>query len=152
MGPTAPAGGGGRRFSGALRSFSYAGRHICIVTDFIVENFTLLSCSPAAVRGIPLSIRHPRIWHARCSHRPGPITFGKEDIGVNNGDTAWLFVSAALVMIMTPALAMFYGGMVRRKNILGTIMQSFIVIALISVEWMLVGYSAAFGPDLGGGE
>ena len=79
-----------------------------------------------------------------------PITFGKEDIGVNNGDTAWLLVSAALVMIMTPALAMFYGGMVRRKNILSTIMQSFIVIALISVEWMLVGYSAAFGPDLGG--
>jgi len=69
---------------------------------------------------------------------------------VNNGDTAWLLVSAALVMIMTPALAMFYGGMVRRKNILSTIMQSFIVIALISVEWMLVGYSAAFGPDLGG--
>ena len=69
---------------------------------------------------------------------------------MNNGDTAWLLVSAALVMVMTPALAMFYGGMVRRKNILGTIMQSFIVIALISVEWMLVGYSAAFGPDLGG--
>jgi len=69
---------------------------------------------------------------------------------VNNGDTAWLLVSAALVMVMTPALAMFYGGMVRRKNILGTIMQSFIVIALISVEWMLVGYSATFGPDLGG--
>ena len=69
---------------------------------------------------------------------------------MNNGDTAWLLVSAALVMIMTPALAMFYGGMVRRKNILSTIMQSFIVIALISVEWMLVGYSAAFGPDLGG--
>ena len=69
---------------------------------------------------------------------------------MNNGDTAWLLVSAALVMVMTPALAMFYGGMVRRKNILGTIMQSFIVIALISVEWMLVGYSATFGPDLGG--
>jgi len=69
---------------------------------------------------------------------------------VNNGDTAWLLVSAALVMVMTPALAMFYGGMVRRKNILSTIMQSFIVIALISVEWMLVGYSSAFGPDLGG--
>ena len=53
-------------------------------------------------------------------------------------------------MIMTPALAMFYGGMVRQKNILGTIMQSFILIALVSVEWMLVGYSAVFGPDLGG--
>ncbi len=69
---------------------------------------------------------------------------------MNNGDTAWLLVSAALVMLMTPGLAMFYGGMVRRKNILGTIMQSFILIGVISIEWMLVGYSLAFGPDLGG--
>ncbi len=69
---------------------------------------------------------------------------------MNTGDTAWLLVSAALVMIMTPGLALFYGGMVRRKNILGTIMQSFIIIGLISVEWILVGYSFAFGPDLGG--
>jgi len=53
-------------------------------------------------------------------------------------------------MLMTPGLAMFYGGMVRRKNILGTIMQSFILIGVISIEWMLVGYSFAFGPDLGG--
>ena len=69
---------------------------------------------------------------------------------MNNGDTAWLLVSTALVMLMTPGLAMFYGGMVRRKNILGTIMQSFILIGVISIEWMLVGYSFAFGPDLGG--
>ena len=69
---------------------------------------------------------------------------------MNNGDTAWRLVSAALVMLMTPGLAMFYGGMVRRKNILGTIMQSFILIGVISIEWMLVGYSFAFGPDLGG--
>ena len=69
---------------------------------------------------------------------------------MNNGDTAWLLVSTALVMLMTPGLAMFYGGMVRRKNILGTIMQSFILIGVISIEWMLVGYSLAFGPDLGG--
>ena len=69
---------------------------------------------------------------------------------MNTGDTAWLLVSAALVMLMTPGLALFYGGMVRRKNILGTIMQSFIILALISVEWILVGYSFAFGPDRGG--
>jgi len=53
-------------------------------------------------------------------------------------------------MLMTPALAMFYGGMVRQKNILGTVMQSFILIGLVSVEWMIVGYSAVFGPDVGG--
>jgi ammonium transporter, Amt family len=66
---------------------------------------------------------------------------------MNNGDTAWILVSAALVMLMTPGLALFYGGMVRSKNILGTIMQSFIVIGVVSIEWMLVGYSLAFGPD-----
>jgi Amt family ammonium transporter len=69
---------------------------------------------------------------------------------MNNGDTAWLLVSAALVMLMTPGLALFYGGMVRQKNILGTVMQSFIVLGLISIEWMLVGYSFSFGPDRGG--
>jgi len=69
---------------------------------------------------------------------------------MNTGDTAWLLVSAALVMFMTPGLALFYGGMVRRKNILGTIMQSLIIIGLVSVEWVLVGYSMAFGPDHGG--
>ncbi len=69
---------------------------------------------------------------------------------MNNGDTAWLLVSAAFVMLMTPGLAMFYGGMVRRKNILGTVMQSFIVIGVISIEWMIVGYTFTFGPDLFG--
>ena len=63
------------------------------------------------------------------------------------GDTAFVLMSAALVMFMTPGLALFYGGMVRKKNVLGTIMQSFIVIALISIEWILWGYSMAFGPD-----
>ncbi|MBI4308188.1 MAG: ammonium transporter [Chloroflexi bacterium] len=69
---------------------------------------------------------------------------------VSAGDTAWVLASSALVMIMTPALAFFYGGMVRRKNVLGTVMQSFIIVALISVQWVLWGYSLAFGPDKGG--
>jgi Amt family ammonium transporter len=66
---------------------------------------------------------------------------------VNTGDTAWVLASAALVMLMTPGLALFYGGMVRRKNALGTVMQSFIIIGLISVQWVLWGYTLAFGPD-----
>ena len=70
--------------------------------------------------------------------------------GLNAGDTAWLLVATAMVMVMLPGLALFYGGMVRRKNILGTIVQSLVLIGLISVEWALVGYSMAFGPDLGG--
>jgi Amt family ammonium transporter len=66
---------------------------------------------------------------------------------VNTGDTAWVLASSALVMLMTPGLALFYGGMVRRKNALGTVMQSFIIIGLISVQWILWGYTLAFGPD-----
>jgi len=66
---------------------------------------------------------------------------------VNTGDTAWVLASSALVMLMTPGLALFYGGMVRRKNALGTVMQSFIIIGLISVQWVLWGYTLAFGPD-----
>jgi Amt family ammonium transporter len=70
---------------------------------------------------------------------------------VDTGDTAWILTSSALVLMMTaPGLALFYGGMVRRKNVLATLMQSFILMALISVQWVLFGYSLAFGPDLGG--
>jgi len=66
---------------------------------------------------------------------------------MNAADTVFILISAALVMLMTPGLALFYGGMVRRKNVLGTLMQSFIVLAVITLEWILWGYSMAFGPD-----
>src|SRR5436190_20745065 len=69
---------------------------------------------------------------------------------IDSGDTAWVIVAAALVMLMTPALGFFYGGLVRRKNVLSTIMHSFFILALISVQWVLWGYSLAFGPDRGG--
>ncbi|MCX5889094.1 MAG: ammonium transporter [Deltaproteobacteria bacterium] len=69
---------------------------------------------------------------------------------VNSGDTAWLLVSCALVLMMTPALALFYGGMVRRKNVLSTLTLSFAFMALIGVQWVLYGYSLAFGQDIGG--
>ncbi|MCL5999251.1 MAG: ammonium transporter [Chloroflexi bacterium] len=68
---------------------------------------------------------------------------------INPGDTAWILVATALVLMMTPALAFFYGGMVRKKNVLSTLNLSFIVIALISVQWVLVGYTLAFGIDVG---
>src|SRR5437879_1961332 len=69
---------------------------------------------------------------------------------IDTGDTAWVLTSSALVLAMTaPGLALFYGGMVREKNTLGTIMQSFIILCLISVQWVLWGYSLAFGPDKG---
>jgi len=68
---------------------------------------------------------------------------------VDSGDTAWLLISTALVMLMTPGLALFYGGMVRSKNVLGTIMQSFIALGVITIQWVVYGYSLAFGPDIG---
>ena len=69
---------------------------------------------------------------------------------VNSGDTAWLLVSSALVLLMTPALALFYAGMVRRKNVLSTIMHSLAAIPILSVKWTLFGYSVAFGATHGG--
>ncbi len=69
---------------------------------------------------------------------------------INSGDTAWVLVASALVLLMTPALGFFYGGMVRKKNILSTLNLSFIVIALMSIQWVLFGYSLAFGSDHGG--
>jgi Amt family ammonium transporter len=70
--------------------------------------------------------------------------------GVSSGDTTWILIATAMVMLMTPGLALFYGGMVRRKNVLGTIMQSFIALGVISIQWVVVGYSLAFGPSVGG--
>ncbi|TMC62254.1 MAG: ammonium transporter, partial [Chloroflexi bacterium] len=69
---------------------------------------------------------------------------------INSGDTAWLLVATALVMIMLPGLALFYGGLVRRKNVLSTIMHSFFGLAIVSVVWVLVGFSIAFAPDVNG--
>jgi Amt family ammonium transporter len=82
---------------------------------------------------------------ATASAAPAPAS------KIDKGDTAWMLTSTALVLMMTaPGLALFYGGMVRQKNALGTLMQSFIIMALISIQWVLWGYSLAFGPDKGG--
>jgi Amt family ammonium transporter len=70
--------------------------------------------------------------------------------GINPGDTAFVLLSAGLVMLMTPGLALFYGGMVRSKNVLSTIMHSMFILGMASVLWVLCGYSLAFGPDVGG--
>ena len=66
---------------------------------------------------------------------------------MNSGDTAWMLAATALVMIMLPGLALFYGGLVRRKNVLSTIMHSFFGLAIVSVVWVLIGFSLAFGKD-----
>lgn len=79
-----------------------------------------------------------------------PVLAAEGAPAIDTGDTAWVLISAALVMWMTPGLGLFYGGMVRNKNVLNTIMQSFFIVCFVSVLWILVGYSLAFGPDHGG--
>jgi len=69
---------------------------------------------------------------------------------INGADTVWVIVATALVMIMTPTLAFFYGGLVRKKNVLSIMMQCMVILAVISIQWVLFGYSLAFGPDKGG--
>src|SRR3954471_18520297 len=70
---------------------------------------------------------------------------------ISPADTAWVSVCTALVMLMTPGLALFYGGMVRGKNVLSTFMHSFFAMGVMTLQWVTVGYSLAFAPDLGGG-
>jgi Amt family ammonium transporter len=70
--------------------------------------------------------------------------------GIDTGDTAWMLVSSAFVLLMTPGLAFFYGGMVNRKNVISTLMQSFVALGVISVLWVIVGFSLAFGDSIGG--
>jgi Amt family ammonium transporter len=99
------------------------------------------------------------VWAGFCSFLGGLSVsllvagqaLAQEASPISAGDTAWMLTSAALVLMMTaPGLALFYGGLVRRKNGLATIMQSFVLMALISVQWVLWGYTLAFGPDKGG--
>jgi len=71
-------------------------------------------------------------------------------VSINAADTAWMMISTALVMLMTPGVALFYGGMVRSKNVLSTIMMSFMSLGVIGILWALYGYSLAFGHDEGG--
>lgn len=79
---------------------------------------------------------------------PQPVR-AAETAGINVGDTGFILVCAALVLLMTPGLALFYGGMVRKKNVLSVLMQCLMVMGLVSVQWVLLGYSLAFGPDIG---
>jgi hypothetical protein len=69
---------------------------------------------------------------------------------IDSGSTAWMLVSSALVLLMVPGLALFYGGMVRRKNVLSTMMHSFLAMAVIGVQWVVIGYGLAFGDSQGG--
>ena len=77
------------------------------------------------------------------------IASAEETSQISYADTAWIMVSSALVMLMLPGLALFYGGMVRRKNVLSTLMHSFIPLGVITIQWVLFCYPLAFGNDIG---
>jgi len=77
------------------------------------------------------------------------VSFAEEAAKINGADTAWMIVASAMVMLMVPGLALFYGGMTRQKNILSTLMMSFIALGVITIQWVLFGYSLAFGGDVG---
>jgi len=106
-----------------------------------------LAQAPASTAPAPAAAPTPAAPAAAAPAAPAPAPVSK----IDKGDTAWMLTSTALVLLMTaPGLALFYGGMVRQKNALGTLMHSFIIMALISIQWVLWGYSLAFGPDRGG--
>ena len=69
-------------------------------------------------------------------------------MAIDSGDTAWLLASTALVMLMTPGVGLFYGGLVRKKNFISMVAMSFVAFALVSIQWIIIGYSIAFGGDV----
>lgn len=119
-----------------------------MIGPFVLRFLRLaVACFSLAVMGGESSAEEPQLLpsgHAQGTVSPPVVP------KIDSGDTAWLLMSAALVLAMTaPGLAIFYGGMVRKKNALNTIMQCFIVLCLISLQWVLWGYTLAFGPDKG---
>src|SRR5206468_3182250 len=133
-----------RRTNGMMRqerAFSIA-RVILSVWLLLAITAPCVLAQQAPPAGAPAAVGETPAAGAPAAAPPAPPP------KIDSGDTAWLLTSSALVLAMTaPGLALFYAGMVREKNALGTIMQSFIILCVISVQWVLWGYSLAFGPD-----
>jgi ammonium transporter, Amt family len=124
------------------------------VTRLILALFTLLVLGATASAVLAQQPAPPPGAAAPAATAPAPgapAAPAPPASKIDKGDTAWMLTASALVLLMTaPGLALFYGGMVRQKNALATLMQSFIIMAIISIQWVLWGYSLAFGPDKGG--
>jgi Amt family ammonium transporter len=118
-----------------------------LVLALTLTAFWVVAVPAGAQQTAPPTASAPTVASPTPAAQPNATTVAPAK--VDSGDTAWMLTSAALVLMMTaPGLALFYGGMVRRHNVLGTIMQSFILMAVISIQWVLWGYSVAFGPDV----
>jgi Amt family ammonium transporter len=106
--------------------------------------------APAAATAAPAADAAKPVDAAAPAAAPeAPATPPDVKPALNTGDTAWMLVSSALVLLMIPGLALFYGGMVRQKNVLSTFMHSFVAMGIVGVQWAVVGYSLAFGGDVG---
>ncbi|MFZ4856044.1 MAG: ammonium transporter [Desulfuromonadaceae bacterium] len=101
--------------------------------------------TPAAAPAAPAT---PAVDAAKPAEAAAPATPPDVKPVLNTGDTAWMLVSSALVLLMIPGLALFYGGMVRQKNVLSTFMHSFVAMGIVGVQWTVIGYSLSFGPDM----
>jgi Amt family ammonium transporter len=106
----------------------------------------------AAVAAAPaLATAAPAASAATATAPAAPVAPKNVEPVLNTGDTAWMLVASALVLFMIPGLALFYGGMVRQKNVLSTMMHSFVAMGIVGVQWVVLGYTLSFGPDLGHG-
>lgn len=120
-----------------------------IIWSLILVTWLILGCS-LTISSHAQEVPTPAAPAADTPAPPAPAAPSPPP-KVDKGDNAWMLTSSALVLMMTiPGLFLFYGGLVRSKNVLGTIMHSFIMVAVITIQWALWGYSVAFGPDVGG--
>ena len=123
---------------------------VCLVTALVVAALT--SVSTAQDTDAPAGANAPKTADAPAPPAPTvapPIVDEPAKAEIDTGDTAWMIVATGLVLFMTPGLAFFYGGLVRRKNVLSVLMQCFMCMSLMTVIWILFGYSLAFGGDGG---
>ncbi len=105
-----------------------------------------LKALATTVMAVSAALMTPLAAFAAEAAKPAPVA-----PVLNTGDTAWMLISSALVLLMLPGLAFFYGGMVRSKNVLSTMMHSFVAMGIVGVQWLIIGYSLSFGPDIGYG-
>jgi Amt family ammonium transporter len=125
-----------------------------MITAFVMAPVMLLAeeaktpaAAPAAATATPAAAPAPAATTATPVAAPAAAAPKNVDPVLNTGDTAWMLVAAAMVLLMTPGLAFFYGGMVRGKNVLSTLMHSYVAMGIVGVQWAVIGYSLAFGPD-----
>ncbi|NNH25589.1 ammonium transporter [Acinetobacter terrestris] len=124
--------------SGALLGGSVAWAEEAVTTSTASEDVTVVETADASLTNSELAVAP-----APAEATAAPV---EEEVKLDTGDTAWILVSTALVLLMTiPGLALFYGGMVRKKNVLGTMAHSFVAAAIVSITWVVIGYTLAFG-------